>query len=166
MLCKENGTATVTNPLKVCTVVRCSKSFNSMLTYHTAHPSGYNHQEYFPQVPVCSLPGITEDAEYSLAVVCMSSNYHCWLLHLQAPDTLERPTGCLPYLRAVPINNTICWLAPGTAQCPLLPQDVFDQPSFPIPISRFTVHNPVHSILGDYSLTCIHTFSFISSLIC
>lgn len=130
MLCEENGTATVTNPLGVRTLVGCSKSLNSMPTYHTAHPSGYNQQKYFPQVSVCSLPRITEDAGHSLAVVCISSNYHLWLLHLQAADKSERPAGFLPYPRAVPINSAICWLTPGTE----LPQSWL-RPAVPPPIS-------------------------------
>lgn len=101
-------------PLEVSPLFRCSKSLNSMPTYHTAHPSGYNHQKYFPQVPVCSLPRITEDAGRSLAVVWMSSNNHFWPLHLPTADKRERPLGFLPHRKAVPINSAICWLAPGT----------------------------------------------------
>lgn len=85
-----------------------------MPTYHTVHPSGYNHQKYFPQVPVCSLPRITEDAGHSLAVVCVSSNNHFWPLRLPTADKLERSTGFLPHRKAVPINIAICWLALGT----------------------------------------------------
>ena len=141
MLCKENGTDTVRNPVEVCTLVWCSKSLNSMPAYHTAHPSGYNHQKYFPQVPVCTLPRITEDAGHSLAVVCMSSNYHLWLLHLQASDKLERPMGSPPYPRALPINNAICWLALRTdsISSPFSEVSLTSGPSPYFCISQFTI---------------------------